>query len=70
MTLEIENIFRAVRDIRQAILSLEGRGLTAAQAEKKSEMEELANQMEFKARDVEFEMKKAEPRIDTNEHEF
>ena len=56
MILEIENIFRAIHDQRQAILSLEGRGLTCDQAEKASETEEILNQLEFKVNDLNFEM--------------
>ncbi len=58
MSLEVENIIRSVRDIRKEILVLEARGLNTGQAAKTSEMEELANQMEFMARDIDFELKK------------
>ena len=58
MILEVENIFRAIKDQRQAILSLEGRGLNTEQAQKASEVEEVLNQLEFKVNDLNFEMEK------------
>ena len=58
MILEVENIFRGIKDQRQAILSLEGRGLNTEQAQKASEIEDMLNQLEFKVRDLNFEMEK------------
>ncbi len=58
MILEIENIFRAIKDQRQAILALEGRGITDLQAEMTGEIEEVLNQLEFKVNDLNFEMEK------------
>lgn len=58
MIVEIENIYRSIKDQRQAILALEGRGLSDVLAEKTGEIEEILNQLEFKVNDLNFEMEK------------
>lgn len=58
MLVEIENIFRAIQDQRQAVLSLQGRELTAEQVRKSNEVEEGISQLEFKVNDLNFEMNK------------
>ncbi len=60
MILEIDNIIRNVKDIRLAILSLEGRNPTAEEALKMSRMEETVNQLEHQTRDLEFDLKNKE----------
>ena len=58
MIVEIENIFRAIKDQRQAILALEGRGITNRQAGMTGEIEAVLNQLEFKVNALNFEMEK------------
>ena len=52
MTLEIDNILRNIKEIRRAILSLEGPERQPAA----EEIKELADLMEFKTRELEFEL--------------
>ena len=58
MRVEIENIFRGIKDQRQAIFALEGRGITDEQAVMTSEVEEMLNLLQFKVNDLNFEMEK------------
>ncbi len=56
MILEIDNIIRSIRDIRKALLSLDTQVKKADVIIKVAKIKELANQMEFETRGLEFEL--------------
>lgn len=56
MILEIENMIRSIEDIRKALLSLGTRAEEAGKTERVDDLNQLADQMEFGARNLEFDL--------------
>lgn len=56
MRVEVDNAIRNIEDIRRAVLSLRGQTETVEAVETIDEINELADQMEFKVRGLEFEL--------------
>ena len=56
MILEVDNIIENARAIRKALFAIEPKAVGAASIIKVGEMKELVNELEFRARGLEFEL--------------
>lgn len=54
--LEIDNIIRNIREMRCQILAMQGNGPTAENKVRMEKLDDMAAEMEFKTRDLEFEL--------------